>query len=50
MRVALTINDFLRRAVEVFPERVAVVDEPGEKEREKKKIKKRRDEKIEIEE
>jgi len=29
MRVALTINDFLRRAVEVFPERVAVVDEPG---------------------
>lgn len=29
MRVPLTIRDFLRRAVEVFPERVAVIDEPG---------------------
>jgi len=29
MRVALTIGDFLRRAREVFPDRVAVVDEPG---------------------
>ena len=30
MKVALTVNDFLRRAQEVYPERVAVVDEPDQ--------------------
>ena len=29
MRVALTIGDFLERGADVFPERTAVVDEPG---------------------
>ena len=28
MKVALTVNDFLRRAEEVYPSRIAVVDEP----------------------
>jgi len=28
MKVALTVNDFLRRAEEVYPDRLAVVDEP----------------------
>ena len=28
MKVALTINDFLDRALAVYPDRVAVVDEP----------------------
>ena len=28
MHVALTVNDFLRRAEEVYPDRIAVVDEP----------------------
>lgn len=28
MKVALTVNDFLRRAEQVYPHRVAVVDEP----------------------
>jgi acyl-CoA synthetase (AMP-forming)/AMP-acid ligase II len=28
MKVALTVNDFLRRAEEVYPHRLAVVDEP----------------------
>ncbi len=30
MKVALTINDFLDRAVAVYPERVAIVDEPDQ--------------------
>ncbi len=30
MKVALTINDFLDRAVAVYPDRVAVVDEPDQ--------------------
>jgi fatty-acyl-CoA synthase len=29
MRVPLTVGDFLRRGVAVYPDRVAVVDEPG---------------------
>jgi fatty-acyl-CoA synthase len=29
VRVELTVSDFLRRAVTVFPDRVAVIDEPG---------------------
>src|ERR1700724_1967271 len=29
MRVALTVGDFLERAATVFPDRLAVVDEPG---------------------
>ena len=28
MKVALTVNDFLRRAEEIYPSRVAIVDEP----------------------
>ena len=28
MKVALTVNDFLRRAEQVYPHRIAVVDEP----------------------
>ncbi|MEZ5219741.1 MAG: AMP-binding protein, partial [Ilumatobacteraceae bacterium] len=28
MKVALTVNDFLRRAEEVYPDRIAIVDEP----------------------
>ncbi|MEI8238206.1 MAG: AMP-binding protein [Actinomycetota bacterium] len=30
MKVALTVNDFLRRAEEVYPHRIAVVDEPDQ--------------------
>ena len=30
MKVALTINDFLRRASEVYPDRVAYIDEPDQ--------------------
>ncbi|MDO8392264.1 MAG: AMP-binding protein [Actinomycetota bacterium] len=30
MKVALTVNDFLRRAEEIYPDRVAVVDEPDQ--------------------
>ncbi len=30
MQVALTVNDFLRRAEQVYPQRVAVVDEPDQ--------------------
>ena len=30
MKVALTVNDFLRRAEEVYPHRLAVVDEPDQ--------------------
>ena len=30
MHVALTVNDFLRRAEEVYPDRIAVVDEPDQ--------------------
>jgi len=30
MKVALTVNDFLRRAEEVFPGRIGVVDEPDQ--------------------
>ena len=30
MKVALTVNDFLRRAEEVYPDRVGVVDEPDQ--------------------
>ncbi|MCE9622938.1 MAG: AMP-binding protein [Actinomycetia bacterium] len=30
MKVALTVNDFLRRAEQVYPHRVAVVDEPDQ--------------------
>ena len=30
MQVALTVNDFLRRAEQVYPNRVAVVDEPDQ--------------------
>ena len=29
MQVALTVNDFLRRAELVYPDRTAIVDEPG---------------------
>ena len=28
MKNALTVNDFLRRAEEIYPHRIAVVDEP----------------------
>ena len=30
MRVALTVNDFLRRAAEVYPDRIGFVDEPDQ--------------------
>ncbi len=30
MKVALTVNDFLNRAALVYPDRVAVVDEPDQ--------------------
>ena len=30
MKVALTVNDFLRRADEVYPNRIAVIDEPDQ--------------------
>ncbi len=30
MKVALTVNDFLRRAEEIYPHRIAVVDEPDQ--------------------
>jgi len=30
MKVALTVNDFLRRAEQVYPHRVAVIDEPDQ--------------------
>jgi fatty-acyl-CoA synthase len=30
MKVALTVNDFLRRAEQVYPQRVAIVDEPDQ--------------------
>ncbi len=30
MKVALTVNDFLRRAEDLFPNRIAVVDEPDQ--------------------
>ncbi len=30
MKVALTVNDFLRRAEEVYPHRIAIVDEPDQ--------------------
>ena len=30
MKVALTVNDFLRRAEEVYPHRIAVIDEPDQ--------------------
>ena len=30
MKVALTVNDFLRRAEEIYPNRIAVVDEPDQ--------------------
>ena len=30
MKVALTVNDFLRRAELVYPDRVAIVDEPDQ--------------------
>ena len=30
MKVALTVNDFLRRAEQVYPHRIAVVDEPDQ--------------------
>ena len=30
MKVALTVNDFLRRAEQVYPNRIAVVDEPDQ--------------------
>lgn len=30
MKVALTVNDFLRRAEQLYPDRVAVVDEPDQ--------------------
>jgi len=30
MKVALTVNDFLRRAEEIYPHRLAVVDEPNQ--------------------
>jgi fatty-acyl-CoA synthase len=30
MKVALTVNDFLRRARELYPDRVAIVDEPDQ--------------------
>jgi acyl-CoA synthetase (AMP-forming)/AMP-acid ligase II len=30
MKVALTVNDFLRRAEEVYPDRVGIVDEPDQ--------------------
>ena len=30
MKIALTVNDFLRRAEQVYPERIAVIDEPDQ--------------------
>ena len=30
MKVALTVNDFIRRAELVYPDRVAIVDEPDQ--------------------
>lgn len=30
MKVALTVNDFLNRAIAVYPERIAIVDEPDQ--------------------
>ena len=30
MKVALTVNDFLRRAELIYPDRVAIVDEPDQ--------------------
>ena len=30
MKVPLTINDFLDRAVAVYPERIAIIDEPDQ--------------------
>jgi fatty-acyl-CoA synthase len=30
MKVALTVNDFLRRAVEVYPDRIGLIDEPDQ--------------------
>ena len=30
MKIALTVNDFLRRAAQVYPERVACIDEPDQ--------------------
>ena len=30
MQVALTVNDFLRRAELVYPDRTAIVDEPDQ--------------------
>ena len=30
MKVALTVNDFLRRAEDIYPDRIAVVDEPDQ--------------------
>ncbi len=30
MKVPLTVNDFLRRAELVYPDRVAIVDEPDQ--------------------
>ena len=28
MKVALTVNDFIRRAEQIYPDRAAIVDEP----------------------
>jgi long-subunit acyl-CoA synthetase (AMP-forming) len=30
VKVALTVNDFLRRAAEVYPDRIGFVDEPDQ--------------------
>ena len=30
MHVPLTVNDFLRRAEQVYPERIGIVDEPDQ--------------------
>ena len=30
MKIALTVNDFLRRAEQVYPDRIAVIDEPDQ--------------------
>ncbi|MCU1389726.1 MAG: putative fatty-acid--CoA ligase, partial [Ilumatobacteraceae bacterium] len=30
MKVALTVNDFLRRAEQVYPDRIGVIDEPDQ--------------------
>ena len=30
MKVALTVNDFLRRAELLYPDRIAIVDEPSQ--------------------